>query len=167
MFAEVMQRFRGTALWQLYQQLGDRDRIAVLGLGAFLLVVLVYLAVWRPVSLWSEGANDRYQRQLSVLEWMRSHADEARAAAQSAAGQRTGSDSMLSVVSSTASRAGVKLTRFQPESAGGVSVVIQNQPFNAVVRWIADLDRQQIRVRTLSIERQGQSGLVNARINLI
>lgn len=160
-------QLRASAAWQFYSALGDRDRLAVVGLAAFLALVLIYLAIWRPVSEWRDGANSRYQQQLGVLEWMRTHEADARAAARTAATERSGNDSMLSVVSSTANRAGVKLTRFQPESGGGVSVVIQNQPFNAVLRWIDDLASERIRVRTLSIDRQGQSGLVNGRINLI
>ena len=167
MLENLLTLWRTSAAGRAYAQLGERDRLAVTGLAAFLALVVIYLAIWRPIAAWQDAADARYQRQLGVLEWMRAHETEARAAARGADAQRDGGNSMLSVVSSTANRAGVKLTRFQPEGSGGVSVVIQNQPFNAVLRWLDDLADEGIDVRTLSIDRQGQNGLINGRINLI
>ena len=168
MFETLKQQWQASSAARAYHELSERDHLAVLGLAAFLGLVVLYLGIWAPAHNWKTAADERYQRQFSVLQWMRAHEADARASARSAAAaQGSGNNSMLTQVSSTADRAGVKLTRFQPEGGGGVSIVIQNQNFNAVLRWLDDLARERIQVRQLSLDRQGQSGLVNGRIKLI
>lgn len=168
MFETLHQQWQASSLARTYAALTERDRLAVLGLAAFLGLVVLYLGIWTPAHDWNVAADERYQRQFGVLQWMRANEENARAAARSsAAAQGGGNSSMLTRVSSSANRAGVKLTRFQPEGGGGVAIVIQNQPFNAVLRWLDELARERIQVRQLSLDRQGQSGLVNGRIKLI
>jgi type II secretory pathway component PulM len=73
--------------------------------------------------------------------------------------------SLLTLVAS-AGAAGIQLTRYQPEAGGGVSVVLQGQDFNAILNWLAGMERQeQVRVRQLSIDAHGEPGRVNARIS--
>lgn len=168
MFETFRQHWQSSSLARTYAALTERDRLAVLGLAAFLGLVVLYFGVWTPAHDWNVAADERYQRQFGVLQWMRTNEENARAAARSsAAAQGGGNNSMLTRVSSSANRSGVKLTRFQPEGGGGVAIVIQNQPFNAVLRWLDELARERIQVRQLSLDRQGQSGLVNGRIKLI
>ena len=168
MFETLQQQWQASSLARTYAELTERDRLAVLGLAAFLGLVVLYLGIWTPAHDWNLAADARYQRQFGVLQWMRANEENARAAARSSAAAQGGANSsMLTRVSSSANRAGVKLTRFQPEGGGGVAIVIQNQPFNAVLRWLDELARERIQVRQLSLDRQGQSGLVNGRIKLI
>ena len=56
----------------------------------------------------------------------------------------------------------------QPESDGAVSVVLQAQPFNTVVEWLDRLQKtHSIEVQRISLDAEGQPGLVNAQIRLI
>ena len=163
-------RLRGeldrSAAGRWFAGLGERDRLAVAALSAFLLVVLVYLAVWLPVSSFAEAADARYRKQEALLGWMKVTEQEARTSSSTSSGPRSGG-SLLTLVANSASEAGVQLTRFQPEASGGVSVVLQNQDFNAVIRWLERLTvREQVVVRQLSIDDQDEPGLINARINL-
>ena len=51
---------------------------------------------------------------------------------------------------------------------GGISVVLQNQSFDAVIAWIADLEQtDHVAVKQISVDAQSQPGMVNARITLI
>lgn len=75
---------------------------------------------------------------------------------------------MLTLVANSAARSGVQLLRYQPEGSGGVSVVLQNQPFNTVIQWLSDLEQtDHVGVKQISIDDQTEPGMVNARINLI
>ena len=147
--------------------LGERDRLAVIGLSAFLGVVAIYLLLWLPISDFAEAADARYKKQEALLGWMKGTEADARASSANSTGARSGA-SLLTLVANSASEAGVQLTRFQPEGSGGVSVVLQNQDFNAVLRWLERLTlREQVVVRQLSIDDQETPGLINARINLL
>ncbi len=167
MWNQIDTAFRQSALGRWFSGLQPNERTMVTGLAAFLCVVLVYLAAWRPVSEWSERADARYQRQMAVIDWMRLHEKEARSAGQRSDANRE-SGSLLTTVANSAARAGIQLLRYQPEGGGGVSVVLQNQPFNVLISWIAALEQQNnVAVKQISIDSQGQTGLVNARIILI
>jgi general secretion pathway protein M len=136
-------------------------------LALFLGAVLLYAMVWRPLSDWSNAADASYQHQIALLDWMRQHESEARAAA-ARADATPESGSLLTLVANSAARSGLQLLRYQPEGAGGVSVVLQNQSFNALVSWIAELEQgNHVSVKQISIDGQSDPGLVNARVILI
>ena len=159
--------FRESAIGRWFATLEPNERTMVTVLAGFLVAVLLYLSIWRPVSDWCNRADALYQRQIAVLDWMRLHESEARAAGQRSESTRE-SGSLLTVVANSAAHAGVQLLRYQPEGGGGVSVVLQNQSFNAVIAWVAALEQEDhVTVKQISIDAQTEPGLVNARIILI
>jgi general secretion pathway protein M len=158
--------FRGSSVGRWFYALQANERTMVTALVASLIVALLYTSVWSPLSEWSNRADALYQRQLAVLDWMRLHENEAKAAGQRAEATRE-SGSLPTVVANSAARAGLQLLRYQPE-AGGISVVLQNQSFDALIAWIADLEQtDHVAVKQISIDSQNEPGLVNARITLI
>jgi general secretion pathway protein M len=166
MWDKVDSAFRESTVGRWFAHLEPNERTMVTGLFLFLCVVVLYLGIWRPLSDWSSNADAQYRRQLAVVDWMKLHEKEARVAGQRADGARE-SGSLLTTVANSAAHAGIQLPRYQPE-VGGVSVVLQNQPFNTLIAWIADLEQQShVSVKQISIDSQGESGLVNARIILI
>src|SRR5262245_30537692 len=166
MWDKVDSAFRGSVVGRWFAQLEPNERTMVTWLFAFLCVVVLYLGIWQPLSDWSSNADAQYRRQLAVVDWMKLHEKEARAAGQRGDGGAE-SGSLLTTVANSAAHANIQLLRYQPEG-GGVSVVLQNQPFNALIAWIADLDQEShVSVKQISIDGQGESGLVNARIILI
>jgi general secretion pathway protein M len=97
---------------------------------------------------------------------MRVHEGEARAAGQRVNGSPE-AGSLLTLVANSAARAGLSLLRYQKEG-DGVAVVLENQPFNSLIEWIAALERDDnVTVKQISIDGQSAPGLVNARITLI
>jgi len=167
MLERIDNAFRASAGGRWFASLEPNERTLVALLAGFLVVVLLYVAIWRPVSEWSHGADAVYQRQIAVLDWMHLHESEARAAGQRADSTRE-SGSLLTVVANSAAHAGLQLLRYQPEGSGGVSVVLQNQSFNALISWIAALEQDNhVTVKQISVDAQTEPGLVNARIILI
>ena len=166
MWEKVDTAFRESLIGRWFVSLEPNERTMVSGLFVFLCVVVLYLGIWRPLSEWSSNADAQYRRQLAVVDWMKLHEKEARAAGQRADGARE-SGSLLTTVANSAAHAGIQLLRYQPEG-GGVSVVLQNQPFSALIAWIAQLEQDShVSVKQISIDGQGENGLVNARIILI
>jgi general secretion pathway protein M len=166
MWDKVDNAFRASTVGRWFAHLEPNERTMVTVLFAFLCVVVLYVGIWRPLSDWSSSADAQYRRQLAVVDWMRLHEKEARAAGQRADGTRE-SGSLLTTVANSAAHAGIQLLRYQPEG-GGVSVVLQNQSFTALIQWIAALEQEShVSVKQISIDSQGETGLVNARIILI
>jgi general secretion pathway protein M len=166
MWNRIDSAFRGSSAGRWFFALQANERTMVTALIASLVVAILYTSVWSPLSEWSNRADVQYQRQLAVLDWIRLHENEAKAAGQRAEASRE-SGSLPTVVANSAARAGLQLLRYQPE-AGGISVVLQNQSFDALISWIADLEQtDHVAVKQISIDSQNEPGLVNARITLI
>jgi general secretion pathway protein M len=166
MWSRIDTAFRASAAGRWFGTLEANERSLVTGLAAFLVLAILYLAIWSPLSDWSHRANAQYQRQMAVLDWM--HQNE-KALRESAKGDQSTPDSgsLLTLVANSAQRSGIQLLRYQPEGSGGVSVVLQNQSFNTLIGWLADLAQNRVSVKQISIDDQTEPGMVNARISLI
>ncbi len=167
MLQRIDNAFRQSTIGRWLGTLEPNERMMVTLLAGFVALLILYIGIWRPLNEWGQRADAQYQREIAVLDWMHLHEREARAASQRADTGR-GSGSLLTVVANSAARAGLQLLRYQPEGTGGVSVVLQNQPFNSLVSWISKLEREDhVTVKQISIDGQSEPGLVNARIILI
>ena len=160
-------RFRESQIGQRYHALNDRERTIVnVGIG-LVLATIFYLAIFGPIYTFHDSAVTRYQAQRAQLDWMQTHEADARRQARGSPTQRVQDQSLLALVASTAREFNVRLTRYQPESSGGVSVVIQQQSFNDVLRWTQRLtSRHQIQIIQASVDAHGTAGLVNARFSI-
>src|SRR4051812_8583347 len=101
MWSRIEVAFRQSIIGRWFGTLQPNERTMVAALGAFLVIVLLYLVAWRPLSDWSEAANARYQRQVAVIDWMKLHEKEARIAGQHADESRE-SGSLLTTVANSA-----------------------------------------------------------------
>jgi general secretion pathway protein M len=160
-----LERFR--AWWS---GLAERER-RVLGSGAAVLaVILLYLAVWEPLA----GARRDRETALSearalavLLETLAAEAQRGHGPGGPTAGA---GQSLLAVVdqSRKASALTKPPTRLQPEGEGMVRIWLEDVPFDALVRWLHDLQtRYGVRVDNADIERESAVGLVNARLTLM
>lgn len=148
--------------------LAERERRVVGAGGVALGLILVYLLVWEPL------ATARQQRELG-LQAARALAVQLEELAASAgrAGRTAiqGKDqSLLAVVdqSRKASALTKPPSRLQPEGDATVRIWLEDVPFDALVRWLGDLQtRYGVRVDNADIERESGPGLVNARLTLM
>lgn len=153
--------------FEYYKALEKRDRLALLGLGVFLTILIVYFGLWSPVNRYLEESKAYHDRQQSLLQYMRSTEQQARNVAGSAEQQVVGGQTLLTQVSRTAQQFGIKPNRLQPEGNNSVSVWFNSVGFNEFARWLEQLTRQQnVSIKQISIDREGEPGKVNARIVL-
>ena len=155
-------RLRASPLARRYEELSARERRLVNIGAAVVAAAIVYLGVVDPVQRFHDEALARYHQQQAQFEWMLRHQGEA-ARQQSAAGQPVRNQSLLTLIDQTARGFDLRLASYRSESGGGVSVVVQEQAFNDILRWTRTLAAEHgIRVIQASIDGQG-AGLVNAR----
>ena len=74
----------------------------------------------------------------------------------------------LGVVDGSARQAGLgsAMKRVKPDGKSGVRVWFEGVSFDSLVGWLATLSDQQVTVRSLSLERPGEPGRVNAQLTL-
>ncbi len=168
MLDSLKSQWTETSLARWHLGLAGRERTQVNLIAALIVAGVAYFGLWQPLSEWSDAQQRRHQQKVILIEWMKAHEAEARQQGRQSGQDQPSGGSLLTLVSSAAKEEGIQLTRFQPEGNGGVSVVLQNQSFDVLMRWLDRLQQQDgVQVRQISVDRQESDGLVNARINLI
>jgi general secretion pathway protein M len=150
--------------WYDSREPGEKPVIAaVTGL---VVISLLWLVVWKPLVDWREFSENRYLNAQSVWDWMQANEAKARQTARGAASGGP-SRSLLPVITRAANSHGLRLNRLQPEADGGVSVVLQSQSFNAMLKWLDELESQhKVAVQRVSLDAEGKPGLINAQLRL-
>jgi general secretion pathway protein M len=148
--------------------LAERERRVLGGGGIALGLIIVYTAIWEPLA----AAHQRRELDLQAaravavqLEDLAAVAGRAGPRAVQGAGQ-----SLLAIVDQSRKATAITKppTRLQPEGDDTVRVVLEDVPFDALVRWLGDLQtRYGVRVDTADIERESGPGLVSARLTLV
>jgi len=163
----LQQRFTASSIGRWYYGREPQERTVIATLAVMVAILLLWALVWKPIADWSEVEDNRYRNAQSLLDWMQANEARARAVAKA---QQTGGGSqrsLLPTITSTAAAQGLSLSRLQPESNGAVSVVLQAQQFNAMVRWLDTLQSSSgIVIQRVSVDAEGQPGYVNAQLRL-
>lgn len=148
-----------------FASLAPRERKSVLGAGALVVVVVVYIAVIEPLIEHRAMLERGVAAQRELVTWMRGVAGELDAGAPvSDAG-----GSLFAVVDRSVRGTALAgaVQRVQPEGTGTVRVWLDGADFDELVRWVAALDRRHgIGVSSLSVERGPAPGAVNVRLTL-
>jgi general secretion pathway protein M len=166
-FDDLTERVRGTTAWRWYLSREPNERPIIAGVVLLVLAALVWLLVWKPISDWRSVADNRYQNAQATWSWMQANEADARSRAKASAASPGGGRSLLPLVTREANGQGIRLNRLQPEADGAVSVVIQAQPFNDVIQWLARLQNaHSVSVQRISVDAEGTPGLINAQIRM-
>lgn len=167
MWASLQSRFFASGIGRWYAGREPGEQRVIAALAAALALTILWLGIWQPVSDWRATEHNRYQNAQTDLDWLR--ANEARARAVAGSGGGSGAPrALLPVVTRTAEAQGIQLNRFQPESSGAISVSVQGQPFNDLLRWLAQLEENNgVSVQRLTIDADGRPGMVNAQVRLM
>lgn len=150
-----------------FDTLQPRERIIVAVGTVFVVIALVYGALWLPLAHARATAEQRLQdaRALAV------QLERAGASAHAHPGAHPpgGGDSLLTVVdqASRTPELGKAPTRLQPDGDSSVRVWFENVPFDNLVRWMGTLEaRYGLQVTAVDVERQDAPGTVNARLSV-
>jgi len=165
MLDKLLNRWHGTAAYRNYAVRDAGERTVILLVLGLIVASLLYLLLWQPLANYSANAEQSHTREQTLNDWLLANENNARQAKKK--GPTTSpTEGLLTIVSRTADKAQLKLTRFQPDR-DGVSVVLQKQAFNDVLRWLDMLEKEaQVQVVQASVDADALSGRVNARFSL-
>lgn len=166
MIGQLPERFAASSAGRWYAGREPSEQRVIAGLAGLIVLTVLWLGVWKPLSDWRAVEHNRYQNAQVQLDWMRANESRARALAAEGTGAG-GRRSLLPVITRAAQAQGIQVNRLQPESGGVVSVSIQTQPFNDVLQWLYQLEENNgVTVLRLAADAQSQPGIVNAQIRL-
>lgn len=154
-----------TGRWFFGRESSERSIIA--GLAAIIVIALLWVMIWKPIGDWRAIEDNRYHNAQTLLDWMQVNEARARAVAKTQPNGGASQRSILPTITTSAAAQGLTLSRLQPESNGAVSVVLQAQPFNALVLWLDNLQTTKgVAIQRISIDAEGRPGYVNAQLRL-
>ena len=164
LYMQWSQRLAQSPLAARWQAMPARDRLALSLLGGFLLVVLLYLLAWRPVSQNLEQARSFLQQQRALNGYMQAHAPEVQAL-QGRPQVNLDPARLQGLVTASAASQGLNVERLDSQGNGGLQVSLQATEFTRLLRWLVSLEEQGVRVEEAGLER-ADKGLVTSRLLL-
>jgi len=163
----VLHQLQDSGAWRWYAGREPRERPIIAGLVLVIVSAILWVLIWKPISDWQTLESNRFQNAQATWDWMQANEADARARARQSSTGQGRERSLLPLVTREANSQGIRLNRLQPEADGAVSVVVQAQPFNAVIEWLARLqDSHDVTVQRVSVDAEGKPGLINAQIRL-
>ncbi|MEW8428690.1 MAG: type II secretion system protein M, partial [gamma proteobacterium symbiont of Ctena orbiculata] len=134
------------------------------------LLLLVYLLMWRPFTQALEKKALLVESQQITLNWMQDNLDLVRSLRSQQRGKGAGSnEALLTLVDRTAKRIQLRqqIQRIKPQGDNAVQLWIEEAPFDTIMKWLGQLTlTHAIEIDSLTIDRQEKQGLVNARLVL-
>lgn len=156
---------RAVVFWR---GLAARER-AVLGGGvAFVVLVLGYTLAWAPLQRELDRLRTEVPKEHAQLQWMQAQTGRLKIL-RSAAPTALQKQGILSFVEQSAEAYSIRqfIKRVDPDGTSSVRLAIDGVPFNSLVEWLANLQKQGgVRIENASLEPQPTPGAVNARLLL-
>ena len=146
-----------------FRELPIRQRQASLVILAVMILAVIYVGIWRPIFEYRENAIVGMTTARQTLDWMQENKGVAQTRLNT--GEEI-EEVSIAKLSTSARQFGFSLQRIQSMPSGGVSVQLQRQAFNAVLRWVDYLNEEYgYRVVNASLNSYAE-GLVDARITI-
>lgn len=153
--SQLLQRWRG---------LPPRDRLSLSLLAAFLLLVILYLALWQPAQQKLVAARSAFEQQRALHAYLQAKEPLARSLASK---PRVELDParLQGLVTASATEQGLAVERMDSDGDGSVQVSLQPAPFAQLLRWFAVLEEQGVQIVEAGLDRS-EENRVAARLTL-
>ena len=155
-----------------FTRLTKRDQIAVIILGAFLGIVILYSILWAPIFASVENAKTSYQEEYALFSWMKAQEANVIEGRKTPGNNRSSNNvSLLALVNKEAQRYSLPLKRYEPDGDNKLRVWLEDVPFDTSILWMNTLSETKgLNISSVSIDaeqgRGGQSknGLVSVKV---
>lgn len=145
-----------------WQAMPVRDRLALSVLGGFLLLVVLYLLAWRPVSQNLEQARSFFQQQRTLHAYMQANAKQVQ-------GQQVQASldpaRLQGLLTASAASQGLNIERLDRQGDGSMQVTLQASEFARLLPWLMSVQEQGVTLAEAGLER-ADNGRVNSRLLL-
>ncbi|MET0002349.1 MAG: type II secretion system protein M [Candidatus Thiodiazotropha sp.] len=153
-----------------WQSKTPQEHMALIIGAAAILLLLVYLLLWRPFNHALDKKALLVESQQLTLNWMQDNLDLVKNLRSQQRGKSAGSnEALLTLVDRTAKKIRLRqqIQRIKPQGDNAVQLWIEEAPFDTIIKWLGQLTQTHaIEIDSLTIDRQDKPGLVNARLVL-
>lgn len=145
-----------------------QEQLAMIIGAAAILLLFVYLLMWRPFVQSLDKKALLVESQQVTLKWMQDNLDLVKSLKRQQRGKAGNSnEALLTLVDRTAKQIQLRqqIQRIKPQGDNAVQLWIEQAPFDTIMKWLGQLTHTHgIGIDSLSIDRQDKPGLVNARL---
>ncbi len=146
-----------------FNQLSEREQYSLIVAAVFLVIALVYFAIYAPLQDKIDNGRKAVSQQSELLTWVSQNAAKAIQLKQSAGSAgRSFTGSLAQAVNQTASRQQIQVTRMQPQGEE-LQVWVDSVPFNAMLSWFQALENMGITILEADIAETSTIGTVKIR----
>ncbi len=151
-----------------WQQLPERDRLALALLAGFLGVLIMVYGILLPSYDYHQQARNRFTADTQLLHWLQAQEAAVKQLPKTQAKQTVNNQqSPLTFVTQSAKQHQLSLKRVQPEGSNKLRLWLESAPMDKSLNWLSDLSSGGLAIEDISIERQGQAGMANIRATLV
>ncbi len=153
---------------QRWQQLPERDRLALGLLAGFLGLIIIVYGILLPSYDFHQQARDRFNSDTQLLHWLQAQELAVKQLPKTNAKQPANSQqSPLTFVTQSAKQHQLSLKRVQPEGSNKLRLWLESAPMDKSLNWLKSLSQGGLVIDDISIEKQGQAGMANIRATLV
>ena len=149
-----------------FSQLNQREQLSLVLLGSALLLYLLYMLVLSPLDSRRDqliAQNVAVAESQSRVDAMVSQLLVLRQSGAKAGAKRN----LTSVINQSTSRLQLPVIRLQPNSRGEIQVRIENGSFDAVLKWLNEMEyTESLLVREVSVTPTASAGRVNITVRI-
>jgi general secretion pathway protein M len=153
-----------------WQSKTPQEHMAMIIGAVAILLLLVYLLMWRPFVQSLDKKALRVESQQVTLKWMQDNLDLVKSLRSQQRGKGASSnEALLTLVDRTAKKIQLRqqIQRIKPQGDNAVQLWIEQAPFDTIIKWLGQLTHTHaIEIDSLTIDKQDKPGLVNARLVL-
>lgn len=150
--------------------LDQRERRLVITGAALFVILILYVAIWEPLTNSVENLRTTSRDQQATLGWMKQAAAEIQQLrGKKGRSQATSGQSLLTLVDRTAKSSGLgtAMKRVQPDGEKKVRVWMEGASFDDVIRWLVQLEsRHGVGIESTVFELKENAGRVDAQLVL-
>jgi type II secretory pathway component PulM len=157
-----------TSVRDWFLRFSVRDQLALLMLGAALLLYLVFMVLVVPQNQAREEMRARNVATAQLLQRVDAMAVEIGARrAEGAPGLPAAGRNLSASLNASAERFKLRITRLQPNSRGDVQLRFESAPLVALLRWFYELEAKEgMRIEELSLSQTANPGIVSATVRV-
>lgn len=144
-----------------YESLPPRDRKVVMGVGALLVLALIFSLVYAPLLRARDMAASQLERSRATYQLLAENAGRF-----SSVGGAASDAPLLTVVTQQARSSGISLSRYEQDGQA-LRIWLDKAAFDDAIGWLEELQaRHGIRASQISVDKTDVSGRVDIRATL-
>lgn len=140
----------------------NRDQLFVIIGGVFLIIFLLYTVVLKPVRTMATTELAKVEAQKASLDRIRILAAQVK---KSKKGSRSKGRSVETVVETSISQHGLRVSGFDASGKSGIRVRFDKVEFDKLLGWINELEvKKGLSMKDISISQAKEQGVVSANL---